>query len=317
MATSRYSKKTAAVRRVAAGTAVGGAQLRLQLNRDWLVSEHKINIQVAQAYAGVVPASVDVRDFIQTIALETSDGRRVFLTGPQAYDLGRFTEDASNVVSVLGAASSASWAFELHHENDGALLDLLTALRSNEFTTIDAVITFATDALNGFKGGTLPGVATYQVQVESYDREMLTDVQFGSLLGVAKHYAVSIGQATGAAAGQQADVQLITGNRMRFLGLHAYNTTGAVDVLSDAVIGNVRININGRDYRVTDGASIRQDNVAKRGFGQVGVYFVDFGDDEQGFLDLSAVNQARLQWDVLAGAPAGWRVDFCQDYTQM
>jgi hypothetical protein len=179
------------------------------------------------------------------------------------------------------------------------------------------VLTFAADAANGFKGGVGPAAATYQVQVESYDREMLTDVQFGSLLGVAKHYAVSLGQANGAAAGQQADVQLITGNRMRFLVMHAYDTTGAAPVLSDAVMGNVRININGRDWRVTDGASIRQDNVAKRGFDQTGVYVVDFGDDENGFLDLSAVNQARLQWDVLAGVPAGWTVDFAQDYTQM
>lgn len=316
MATSRYSKKTQAIRRVATGAAVGGASMRLQLNRDWLVAEHKVNVQVSQVYAGGDPTSVDVRDFISTVSLETSDGRRVFLTGAQAYDLGRFTESASNVVSDLTVAS-ASWAFEIHHENDGALLDLLTALRSNEFTTIDLVLTFAADAANGFKGGIAPAAAAYNVQVESYDREMLTDEQFGSLLGVAKHYQASIGAAAGAAAGQQADVQLVTGNRSRFLTMHAYDTTGAVPVLADGIIGNVRVNINGRDYRVTDGVAIQQDNVAKRGFDQVGVYVVDFGDDENGFLDLSAINQARIQWDVAAGAPAGWAVDFAQDYTQM
>lgn len=315
MATSRYTKKTKALRRIATGAAVGGQTLRLQLNRDWLVSEHRVGIQVAQVFAGGDPTAVDVRDFITSCAVETSDGRRVFLTGPQAYDIGRFFEDASNVTSDLTVAS-ASYSFDVHYENASALLDLLTALRSNEYTTIDLVITFAADAANGFKGGVAPAAAAYTVQVESGDREMLTSNQFGSLLGVAKHYQTSIGAVVGATAGAQADVQLITGNRTRCVMMHAYDTTGAVPVLSNGILGNVRININGRDFRVTDGQGIQDNNVAYRGFDQVGVYVVDFGDDEQGFLDLAAVNQARFQWDVAAGAPAGWNVEFSQDYTQ-
>jgi len=317
MATSKYLKRTRAVRRIASGAAVGDATLRLQLNRDWLITEHKVSVSVVQAYTNI-PTSVDVRDFISSVAVETSDGRRVFLTGPQVYDLGRFTEDASAVSFALAGAgnNTANWAFEIHHENDAALLDMLTALRSNELTTLDLVITFAADAANGFKGGTVPLVATYTVNVESMDYEMLTEKQFGALLGSSKHYQERLGSKLGTAAGSQPDIQLITGNLTRFITLHAYNTAGAVPVLANTIIGNLRLNINGRDYRVTTGFDVQQDNTARRGFTQAGVYVIDFGDDENGWLDLRAVNQALLQWDVLAGAPAGYTVDVAQDFTR-
>jgi len=314
MATSKYTRKLQAIRRVSTGAAVGGATLRLALNRDWLVHEHRVNFTVSQAYTGV-PTSVDVRDFVSTISVEASDGRRVFLTGAQAFDLGRFTEAGNaRVTSTLAATSLAAWSIELHHENDAALLDMLTSLRSNELSTLDLVITFAADALNGFKAGTVPLVATYGVVVESIETEQLADVQFGKKLGAFKHFAEKQ-ESPGTTVGAQPDIQLKTGNSTRFLMLHAYNTAGAVPVLSDAIIGNVRININGRDIRVTDFASMQRDNSAKRSFNQVGVGCIDFGDDENGFLNLNDVNQAKIVWDVVAGAPVH-TVLLAQDYTQ-
>lgn len=314
MATSKYLKRTQAIRRIASGVAGGGESLRLQLNRDWLISEHKVNVSVSQVYATSDPTSVDVRDFIQTVSLETSDGRRVFVTGAQIFDFGRFYESAPNVVSDLTVAS-AFYSFEVHHANDEALLDLLTALRSNELTTLDMVITFAADAANGFKGGVGPAAASYDVTVESYDYEMLAETQYGALLGSAKHYQEKQSK-VGTTTGAQADIQLVTGNLTRAVMLHAYNTAGAVDVLSNAIIGNLRLNINGRDFRVTTGVDVQQDNVYKRGFNVPGVYVIDFGDDENGFLDLRNINEARLQWDAGAGAPASYRVDVMQDYTR-
>lgn len=317
MATSKYEKRTRAIRRVATGTAAGGETLRLQLNRDWLISEHKVKVSVSQANSGTDPTSVDVRDFISTASLETSDGRRVFLTGAQIYDLGRFTENASSVVSSLGATSTASYSFDVHHSNSEALLDMLTALRSNELTTLDLVLTFAPDSANGFKGQTSPAAAAYTVEVLSKDYEMLAEKQFGQLLGVAKHYQEKQTK-TGTATGSQADIQLVTGNLTRFVMLHTYDTSGAVPTLANTIIGNgqLRLNINGRDYRVMTGFDLQQENVAYRGFDVTGVYCIDFGDDENGFLDLRAVNEARLQWEVASGAPASYRVDIAQDYTR-
>lgn len=317
MATSKYTKRTKAIRRVANGTGAGGGSTRLHLNRDWLVAEHKINLSVSQANSGTDPTSVDVRDFISTVALETSDGRRVFLTGAQAYDLARFTESASATTSSLGATSTASWSLELHHENDGALMDLLTALRSNEFSTVDLVITWAADSANGFKGQTSPAAAAYTVSVESYDYEMLAEKQFGQLLGAAKHFSDKLGSITGTAAGSLPDIDLITGNLTRFLMLHAYDTTG-VATLANTVLGaaNLRLNVNGRDYRVTTGYDVQQDNVARRGFDKTGVYVIDFGDDEAGWLDLRNVQQAKMSLEAASGAPAGFRIDVCQDYTR-
>ncbi len=315
MGQSKYLKRTKAIRTVATGTGTSGGTTRFQLNRDWLVAEHKINIGVSQANSGTDPTSVDVRDFIATVALETSDGRRVFLTGAQAYDLGRFTEQSSAVVNTLGATSTSQYAFDLHHENDGALLDLLTALRSNEFSTVDLVLTFNAAGSDGFKGGTAPAAAAYTISVMSEDYEMLADTQFGALLGSGKHYQEKLGSKTGTAAGSQPDIDLITGCLTRFIALHAYDTTG-VATLANTIVGNLRLNINGRDTRVLTGREIQCENIASRGFDQTGVYVLDFGDDENGWLDLRNVQQAKLQWDALTGAPAGFRVDVAQDFTR-
>lgn len=314
MGQSKYVKRTKAIRTVATGTGASGGTTRLALNRDWLVAEHKINIGVSQANGGTDPTSVDVRDFIATVSLETSDGRRVFLTGAQAYDLGRFTEDASSVVNTLGATSTSQFAFDLHHENDAALLDLLTALRSNEFSTVDLVLTFNAAGADGFKGGTVPSAAAYTIAVMSEDYEMLTEIQFGALLGSAKHYQEKLGSKVGTAAGSQPDIDLITGNLTRFIALHAYDTSGAVATLANTIVGDLRLNINGRDMRVMTGREVQCGNVAARGFDQTGVFVLDFGDDENGWLDLRNVQQAKLQWSASTGVPAGFRVDVAQDF---
>lgn len=313
MSTSRLSKGFRRRAQVASGSAVGGGTLRLQLNRDWLIAEHVVNLSVSQAYTGV-PTSVDVRDFVSSVAIETSDGRRLFLSGAQVYDLGRFTESASLVQSTLAATSLANWSFEIHHENDGALLDLFTALRSNELTTLDLVVTFASDANNGFKGGTVPLVATYNVSVESKDYKMLDSVQFGYALGSFSHWQEKQ-ELANSVVGATQEFQIITGNRTRFLMLHCYDTTPAgPDVLSDSIIGNIRVSVGGEDKVKTTFLDTRKQNSATRGFNQVGVCVLDFGDDENGWLDIDKVNQAKVQIDILSTAPAGWRVVLGQDY---
>lgn len=316
MATSLYRKGTRGIRTVATGTGASGTTTRLQLNRDFLVTEHRVAVSVSQANSGTDPTSVDVRDFIGTVSLETSDGRRIFLTGAEAYDIGRFYEQASSVVTALGATSTAQYAFDLHHAGAGAKLDLLSALRTNEFSTVDLVITWNAAGSDGFKGGTAAAAAAYTVSVLSEEYpDMLTDVQFGQLLGTAKHFQEKLGSKTGTAAGSQPDIAMITGNLTRNIMFHVYDTaTTAVPTLSDAVLNTIRLNINGKDYRVMTARNVRDDNIKENGFDQVGVYALFFGDDANGYLDLTKVQQANLTWDVAAGTPAGYRVDIMQDY---
>ena len=322
--TTLYTKKCRAVRRVASGTSSGGQTLRLALNRDWLIEEHRVNIQVSQGFA-VAPASVDVRDFVAAIAIESSDGRRVFLTGAQAYDFGRLTETASPVTAVLGTTSTAAWAIDIHYAMDEMTHDMITALRSNELSTLDLVITFATDVVNvnGFKGGTTPAATTngYSVQVESIEYEMLNDVVksgergTATKLGIMSHTSDKQ-EVQGTSTGSQPDFQLVVGNLTRFITLHVYNNSGAAPVLSDAILGNVRINLNGRDWRATDAKAIRADNGSTRGINYTGFYVLDFGDELTSMLDLTKVQQCKLQWDVVSGSPA-WKVVLGQDYARV
>jgi hypothetical protein len=248
------------------------------------------------------------------------------LTGAQAYDLARFTESASVVVSTLGTTSTARYSFEIHHALDEAVHDMISALRTNELTTIDLVITFANDVVNtnGFKGGTTPAAASYAITVESIEYDMLSDVtttdgsrgapsKLGAMLHTSDKQEVS-----GTATGAQVDFQLTTGNLTRFLMLHVYNnSTASAPVLSDDILGtNIRLNVNGREIRVTEAYAIRADNGVLRAFNQIGCYVLDFGDDLTSFLDLTKVNQCRLQWDIVSGAPA-WKVTLAQDYVRV
>jgi hypothetical protein len=322
MAQSKFSKNFMRRQIVANATGVAGQTVRIPLNRDNLIAEHTVHFGVNEVFAGagaVLPTSVDPRDFIATVAVESSDGRRVFLTGAQWYDFGRLTENTGLVSSAIGASPvTASWNCDLHYENDEALLDLATALRSNELTTLDLVVTFAADVGNGFKGGTIGATAaatTYTVEVETFDYEMLNEEQHGMALGMFAHYQEKQEDAA-AVVGAQREFQLITGNRTRFISLHTYNTTGAVPVLSDTVIGNIRINIGGKDKVKSTWMDTRRVNAMQRGFNNVGVVVLDFGDDERGWMDVDKVAQAKLQVDILGTAPAGWSIKVGQDYTK-
>jgi hypothetical protein len=319
MSQSKFNKSGQAIRRVQTDTALGGTTSRIRLNRDKLITEHRIVVKATQTFAGGAPTSVDVRDFVNTIALETSDGRRVYLSGAQVYDYGRFTEQASAVTnsSFTTGVNTSQYAFEIHHENDEALLDLLTALRSWELTTLDLVITWNIDTANGFKGGTSATTCSYATTIESVDYPvaMGMSMQFGLPFGKLKH-KTEMQTFAGTTTGNQPDFQLSCGNTTRFLSLHAYDTTGAVPVLSNAIVDTLRLNIAGEDRRVTDMFSVQADNTASRAFTQTGVAFIDLGDDEASWLSLEQVKQANLQWTVKAGAPATYKVVFGQDYTE-
>ena len=293
-------------------SAVGGGQIRIPLKKESLMAMHDVFVTVSQAFTGV-PTSVDVRRFITDLSVETSDGRRMFVTGYQAYDLGRFPEESTpGVSSTLAATSTAAFLFNLHHANFGALFDLMSAIPAGTLTTFDLVITFAADTNNGFIGGTTPLVASYTATARSEG--------FPSLLGqpwVAKmrHIVERVMQPGTAGAGTSYDLRLISNNRTRFIMFHAFDTTGAVALPSDGVINNIRLTINGEEKKITTFTETRKKNAGHRRFDVVGCGVIDFGDDEDGWLDLRSVNEPKITVDIASGAPASYLITLAQDYS--
>jgi hypothetical protein len=298
--------------------AVGGQQIRIPLNKQSLVEEHYVRVQVAQAFTNA-PVSSDVRRFITSLSIESSDGRRKFMTGYQAYDLGRFTESGDQPVVGLAAVSTADFMFCLHHANDFALHDMMAAVDAAKLNTFDLVIQFAADANNGFIGGTVPLAAAYTVTVRNSNFPGMLLDKGGNphpFVEALRHVFESQSVAGAAGGGTTAPLlRLTAGNKTRFISVHTYDTTGVNPVPADNVMSNIRLNINGQERRITDYITMQKKNSADRQFYIKGCCVLDFGNDEAGFLDLRGVAEPYLSWDIAAGPPATWRVDFGQDYS--
>lgn len=323
MSTSRMNKSTPVTRLDGTATGVGGGQIRIPLKKESLIAEHKIRVQASQAYTGV-PTSSDVRRFITNAAIETSNGRRIFLTGFQVYDLGRFTENAPISNVVLAATSTADFDFDIHHENDEALLDMLAAIPAGKLTTFDLVLDMAPDASNGFLGGTVPLVTTYTVTARSYGFPgMLNGMRADGLehgesdfVGSLRHMAERVLQPGTAGAGTTYDLRLIAGNKARFLMVHAFDTTVVgIQTPSDAVLSDMRLVVNGQEISISTFAELRKENAHIRGFNVLGCAVIDFGDDENGWLDLRNVNEPKLTVTIATGAPASYLITLAQDYS--
>lgn len=314
-ATSQIQKGLRSIVQVATATGVGGGKSRVELNRDWLVSEYMLNILASQANSGTDPTSADPRDFIEKIELVTSLGTLVSMTGAAAYDLGILTESQNTPVTVLGATSTCRFTLEIHAENDGALRDLLTALETADLASNVLEITWSPDATNGFKGGTAPAAASYDLSVNAKQYPTMSN-QPDSILGSALHKVLPLDTLIGT-AGATRQTNLNTGNHTRFIILHCYDTTSGVDVLSDAVLDNISLSYQGVDYfKNVKATAIRAENQAGRGFGQTGVYVLDAGDDEFGFIALSdAAGAAKLEVVIAGTTPAGYKVEIHQDHT--
>lgn len=313
---SLYTKFLRTVRTVA--TEVGSAlsPITLTLNKDYLTSEFVLKLSVAQTW-GVAPSSSDVRQFINEISLEVSGGKqsgKVFtLSGAQFYDLNRITEDAQAPQVSLGVNSTAVFSTDAHMEMDGSNYDLSTALRTGDYSTITMRISFNADNANGFiGGGGAVGVAAYTASVEAMCYPSMTPKtpeEKATVSQGSQAHRTDAQTLTVAAIGNQADIRLKTGTLNRFVMFHTYNAAGA---LANGIIGNVRLSMAGVDGDVRDipFTSIQSENSAKRGINLTGVGFIDFGDDTNGWLDASKVNELKIQWDALALGT----VDLAQDY---
>lgn len=309
--------------------AVGGQQIRIPLNKQSLVENQLVRIQASQTYA-VVPTfnagtAPDVRRFITSLSVETSDGRRKFMTGYEAYDFGRFTEQGdAPVVQSAVSPCTADYMFTLHHSNDKALHDMMAAIDAARLNTFDLVIQFALDTNNGFTGtnaaGTTPGITAYSVTVRNENYPGMMNDAEGNLNGFVealRHVNETQTVVGAGGAGTTAPLlRLTAGNKTRFIMIHSFDTTNANAVLlpSDNVISNIRLNINGQERRITDYLTQQKVNQANRQFFIRGCIVLDFGNDEAGWLDLRGVAEPYLSYDLAAAVPANWRIDFAQEY---
>ncbi len=321
MADSIFPKAERIDRSVAKVTAAGGAVSRIPLNKDSLVAEHALLVNVSQTFAGA-PTSFEAGRAIKALRVETDKGTLVRASGAALYELARLTEGAGRETSTLGTTSTAQFLLDVHYENDDAKRDLATAIEAHKMSQFDLVIEWADDADNCFIGGTTPGAASYTCEVVSRDYPDLKDVgefedtaHFGT--GQFAHL-VEEQVAEGTTAGKQPAIRLMVGGNTRFIGLVAEDVSGGSYVgRVDNLITDVSLVIGGRERRKVPFQYLRHDNAAKRGYNVNGVAFMDWGDDELGFLNLEDAAEALLE--VTTASVSGvtnWRIRVVQDYTR-
>jgi len=322
MTTSVFTKTQESIRNVGNKTGSATGEVRIPLNHDHLTAEHVLVIEAAQSFAGA-PTSSEVGMFIDTIALETDCGARIHLDGMSLVELSKFTENQATPAVVLGTSSTARFAVDLHHENDNAVRDLLTALKTREFSQLDLVINFAPDATNGFIGGTTPGVASYVATVYAKTFDDLTeaagiDVDGNEYAQVGLSQHIATGQLiNGSTTGEQQPIRLSPKNMTRFIQLLSLANASGVLTRSDDIIDNVRLVVNGREVRNQKFKHIQMDNEAKRNVVRLnsGVAALDFGDDEVGFLNLMDVQEALLYYSIDSSVSGSWQLRIAQDYS--
>jgi len=342
MSTSVYPKTQSIIRNVAAAqksaTAAGqNVEIRLPLNRDTLIAEQQITVSckaTGTVALTAVPADLlmHVSKLIDSVAIETDKGSLVIGDGQSIVAMSAITEhQATPKFSDTGGTLSLT--FDIHHENDGALHDLITALESGKLSKNDLVIRLADPfAINVFKAGTTPGLPTYDVRVnaELYPElekrgnvELVQEVDpiSGQVFDVLNpHYG--IGTMTHhlrtqtikpSGAGRTNFIMMAAGSALRFAGLLAVDTATGLPV--DNALGQVSLVVAGNEKRSMLFNEIQANNESKRAFYHAGIAILDFGDDEDGFLDLSGVSEARVFVEVLASAPATLEVRLIEDYT--
>ena len=295
-------------------------QVRLDLNKDFLVGEHQINVSVAQSFTGV-PTSSDVRRFFSKAELVSNEGTIFTCDFHQLYDQSRFTEMMAFPIVSLAAASTAQFSFNLHHNNDESLFDILSALQTANFSTLALLLTVSPDAQNGFIGGTVPLAATYTIGVDSkeFPNMSLSDraARNAQVYGKARHYFKAMAEkAASLSAASNQEVLLESGGRTRFVFLHSYNTTAAIPVLANGIVDKISLSLAGVDYMgMIDFKNLQQENIAQRGFNQVGVAVIDMGENPKAWIPMENINEAKLKYSTLGTAPAGWKVTVGQDFT--
>jgi len=321
---------------VGIGSGTAGKEIRIRLNKDTLTLEQEIIVNVVQAGFTVAPASVDPGKFFSSIAIEDDSGNEVFASGLSLLEASKYTEDSSSVRSTLAAPeSSCRFRFGIHHENDGAMHSLFTAKETADLSKYELVLIPAADNDNGFVGGTGGAAAAYDVRVNAKkmpgvsglggSMTRLSVAGDGSVVEVPNEHA---GVATarhrqkeqvekGTTTGEQTPVRIAGKNLTRFVQMITGDMTSGKFVRSDNIIKNIRLMVGDEVKKAGQFIDFQEENESKRGKVRIGsgVATIDFGDDERGWLDLSKVNEAFVEYDIDTAAPASWKVLFFVDST--
>ncbi len=338
MSTSVYRKPQAVVRNVGNKSLSGAGEIRIPLNKDHLTAEHQVAVSFSQSFTTAPTAMGDLAPVIRNVSLQTDKGTLVNADGLSIVNLSALTEQQPSQRKTVGTTSTGMLVFDLHHENDGALQDLLSALESGEFSGLDLVLDLADpNAVGVYTGGAGASGLTFTVRVNAKTYPDLTgvgkldafqtvDPETGEAIETPNEYA-GIGSAlhhvatqvmTGTTSGDQQPVRLqAKGALLRFLQLATLDTTGANPVPSDAIIDEVRLVVGGTQVFQGTFHELQAENEAKRAVSRLnsGVAAIDYGDDEVGFLDIAENNEALLYIRVAAGAPASWEIRLTEDFT--
>ncbi len=140
MSTSVYHKPQAVVRNIGNKSLSGSGEIRIPLNKDQLTSEHIVNIAFSQAFSIAPTAMGDLSPIIKSVVIESDKGPLINADGMSIVALSSLTESQPSQKKVAGTASTGMLIFDIHHENDGALQDILTALETGQFSGLDLVI---------------------------------------------------------------------------------------------------------------------------------------------------------------------------------
>jgi len=296
----------------------GGAKEIIRLNKDSLISEHFVRVSFSQVFA-VAPTAVkldEIGRLISSVKLVVSGaqgGELLAVDGLVMPLHSRLYENQVAASVTLGTPTVGEFSFEIHYANDEAKRDLMTALDGDSATQVSLEITFASVSTLILTGGTTPAAITFAAEVLSLDYNPRSFVDAdGALLaqydGIAsaRHF-LKQNTATAAGAGNQ-EIMLEVGNMTRNVMLVVEDGS---NVLSDDIISNVSLVINGVERRVGDFKSFKGLTAARRSLDVVGLALLDWGSDEFGFLNLNGVQQARLVFTFTAAG----NVRAVQDYT--
>ena len=307
MSFSRFRKGFQQRSPVATGTGDDTTNTSTQflLNKDYFTSEWKLRIISTQP-STVAATGAHVLQAIKSVTLEFSggkrggNGQRVNISGQELYDLMRINDNVPVPLTTFTATlAKVEWTVDIYAALAGAYDDFMTGVYTAEFSQIKLTVnwnSYATAAI--FSGGTLTGTTvTHTCSVTAINMPVPnTAPGSNSEFLATAQMTIRTQSKAPAAAGRGDDVLLQTGQKLRYLLISSYTAGG---VLSDAIVDKVYFNFAGWNWEATF-AELKNANQHERGFSETGRAFLDFGDQSEGFLDLTALNEARLKWDALA-----------------
>jgi hypothetical protein len=318
--TSLFQGSTPHRRVVAADAITGPGQvIVMQLGKENFQKDHQLVFNLAMANVGAATA-VDndligklVASVVLSVASPHQQGELINCSGLMATMLSATQDEDSFSIGALAAPQLVQFAIDLHHVNDAALRDMMTALDGDAATGITLTITMGALAdARSIAGGPYVAAAafttltgTVEVVVTEYPTAALANV---AGVGTGRHFIREIFAAVAGVGVTTLDLRV--GNRCRGLLI---STETAAGVPIDTIITNLSLMIKGVSVLNHSWFAARLDSANECSVDGVGHAWIAFSDDdEKGFLDLYNTNQAQL---VCTTGAAG-QIRLLQDYSE-